>query len=128
MPGGLPTDAGDNGKRDVCGRCLGPVHCSPGSHEGRTGAFPRACRQRPVHCPNADPDVPAAAAQGMQRDLHDLAGIFHNPLDLITDRAFKVSCGGKWAQFFQQAGDSVHVPRAPALVDCQNVHAPSLWR
>ncbi len=108
------------------GRGFGTVNCGPGCHEGRAGAFPRTGGQRPVHLPHPDPDVPVAAAQGMQGDLHDLVGPFHDTLDLVADRALKAPRGGERAEFLQEAGDPVDVPGTAALVDRHDVHDPSL--
>ena len=67
------------------GRPLGPVDGGPGRHEGGTGAFARAGGQRQVHLPHPDPDIPAAAAQGVQADLHNLGGPVHHALDLVAN-------------------------------------------
>ena len=99
------------------GRAFGPVNGGPGCHEGGTGAFARAGGQRQVHLAHSDSDVPTAAAQGMQGDLHNFAGQFDDALDLVADRALKAARRGKCTEFLQEAGDAVDVARTAPLVD-----------
>ncbi len=108
------------------GAGLGLLHGHPSRHERRTGTLPRACRQRQIHRPHPDSHVPAAAAQGVQGDLHYFGRPLQDPLDFVAHGTFEASGRGEPGQFRQEGRDTVDVGSAAALVDGHHVHGPTL--